>query len=81
MHYQDHHNKFSYLYPLSSKCAREVALRLIEIFTLIGSPVILQIDYGREFVAKVIKELKGFLKCNCIGKCKRNCTCLKNTVT
>ncbi|CAF0998998.1 unnamed protein product [Brachionus calyciflorus] len=38
MHYQDHHNKFSYLSPLTSKEANEVAIRLIEIFTLIGAP-------------------------------------------
>ena len=58
MHYQDHHNKLSYLNPLSSKCAREVALRLVDIFTLIGAPCILQMDNGREFVAKVVEELK-----------------------
>lgn len=58
MHYQDHHNKLSFLCPLTSKCAREVALRLVEIFTFIGAPYILQMDNGREFVAKFIEELK-----------------------
>ncbi|CAF1016668.1 unnamed protein product [Brachionus calyciflorus] len=58
MHYQDHHNKLSHLNPLTSKCAREVALRRIDIFTLFGPPYILQMDNGREFVAEVIKELK-----------------------
>ena len=57
-HYQDHHNKFSFLFALTSKCAREVALKLIEIFSVIGAPCILQMDNGREFAAKVIEELK-----------------------
>ena len=50
-HYQDHHNKLSFLFALTSKCAREVALRLIDIFCVIGAPCIQQIDNGREFVA------------------------------
>ena len=57
-HYQDHHNKLSFLFALTSKCAREVALRLIDIFTFTGAPCILQMDNCREFVAQVITELK-----------------------
>ena len=57
-HYQDHHNKLSFLFPLTAKCAREVALRLVDIFSVIGAPCILQMDNGREFVAQVITELK-----------------------
>lgn len=62
LHYQDHHNKLSFLCALISKCAKEVALRLIEIFTFIGAPYILQMDNGREFIAKVIYELKQIWK-------------------
>ena len=58
MHYQDNHNKLSFLYPLSTKYSREVALRLVEIFSKIGAPAILHMDNGREFVALVISELK-----------------------
>ena len=43
-HYQDHHNKLSYLFALTSKFARAVALNLIDIFTFIGAPAILQMD-------------------------------------
>ncbi|RNA18931.1 SCAN domain-containing 3 [Brachionus plicatilis] len=58
MHCQHYHNKLSFLEALQSKCAREVALRLISIFTIIGSLFILQMDDGREFVAQIIQELK-----------------------
>lgn len=54
MHYQDHSNKLSVLDALTTKCAREVAYRLIPIFTLIGCPFLLQMDNGREFVANII---------------------------
>ena len=50
-HCQDHHNKFSFLFALTSYCAREVSLKLIEIFSVIGAPCILEMDNGREFVA------------------------------
>ncbi|CAF1019989.1 unnamed protein product [Brachionus calyciflorus] len=58
MHYQDHHNKVSWLCALASKCAAEVARNLIEIFCFIGPCCILQMDNGREFVAQVVYELK-----------------------
>ena len=35
-----------------------MALNLIEIFSVIGAPCILQMDNGSEFVAKVIEKLK-----------------------
>ena len=44
--------------PKYTKCAREVALRLLEIFTIIGAQAIWQMDNGREFVAHVITVLK-----------------------
>lgn len=57
MHYQDHGTKFSYLRPLKTKQAREVAEELTKIFYLCGAPRILQSDNGKEFVAKVIEQV------------------------
>ncbi|GFR57889.1 KRAB-A domain-containing protein 2 [Elysia marginata] len=56
MVYQDHLTKFVVLRPLTSKRACEVAFQLVDIFTLLGAPVILQSDNGSEFTAVVIKE-------------------------
>ena len=39
-----------WFWELCSKELKEVALRIIEIFTFIGAPNILQKDNGREFV-------------------------------
>ncbi|KAK7095605.1 hypothetical protein V1264_004994 [Littorina saxatilis] len=58
MVYQDHLTKFVVLRPLSSKRASEVALQLVDIFNLIGAPVILQSDNGSEFTAFIIRELR-----------------------
>ncbi|CAF1686885.1 unnamed protein product [Rotaria magnacalcarata] len=57
VNYQDHFTKFCILRPLKTKTACEVAYQLLEIFTILGVPVILQSDSGREFVAKIIQEL------------------------
>jgi hypothetical protein len=57
LNYQDHFTKFCFLRPLKTKTAAEVAYQLLDIFTIVGAPVILQSDNGREFVAKVIQEL------------------------
>ena len=57
LNYQDHFTKFCVLRPLKSKTATEVAYNLLDIFTTFGAPAILQSDNGREFTAKVIKEL------------------------
>ncbi|CAM4848069.1 unnamed protein product [Rotaria magnacalcarata] len=57
MNYQDHFTKFCILRPLKTKTAAEVAYQLLDLFTILGAPVILQSDNGREFVAKVILEL------------------------
>lgn len=51
---QDHFTKFCVLKPLIRKTAAAVADVLIEIFSLIGPPVILQSDNGREFKNKDI---------------------------
>ena len=58
MNYQDHHTKFCVLRALTQKCAKEVAANLIEIFLTFSAPGLLQSDNGREFVNKVIDEMK-----------------------
>jgi len=58
LNYQDHFTKFLVLKPMKSKSASETAYNLIDIFTTIGAPMVLQSDNGREFVASVIDELK-----------------------
>ena len=57
LHYQEH-NKLSYLNPFSTKYAREVTLRLVEIFSIDGAPAILHMENGLEFIALVISKLK-----------------------
>ncbi|CAF2943784.1 unnamed protein product [Rotaria sp. Silwood2] len=56
-HAKDHFSKYSWLYPLTSKKAVNVAEALKSIFYQFGPPKILQSDNGREFVAKVILDL------------------------
>lgn len=58
MVYQDHLTKFDVLRSLTPKRACEVAFQLVDIFTLLGAPVILQLDNGSEFTAVFIRELK-----------------------
>lgn len=57
LHARDHFSKFSWAYPLKTKCANEVAECLGEQFCVFGPPRILQSDNGREFTAHVINEL------------------------
>ncbi|GBL80571.1 SCAN domain-containing protein 3 [Araneus ventricosus] len=45
---------------LRSKRAEEVAYNLVDIFSLIGAPSILQYDNGREFANNVVTSLKEF---------------------
>lgn len=58
MVYQDHLTKFVILRALKTKRAEEVAYILLDIFTLIGAPAILQSDNGREFSNQVVSNLK-----------------------
>ena len=58
MVYQDHLTKFCVLRALTSKRASEVAYHLMDIFVLLGAPIILQSDNGSEFTSQVISELK-----------------------
>ncbi|KFD61180.1 hypothetical protein M514_26667 [Trichuris suis] len=53
MAYQDHLTKFVVLKALKSKKAEEVAHNLVDIFTLLGAPSILQSDNGRELANNV----------------------------
>ncbi|CAF3566103.1 unnamed protein product [Rotaria socialis] len=58
LHTMDHFTKFSWAYSLKSKEVKSVADKLLQQFYSFGAPRILQSDNGKEFVAKVIKELK-----------------------
>ena len=59
LHYQDHFTKFSILHPLKSTTDAEVAYNLLDIFLILGAPMILQSDNRREFTANMITELKS----------------------
>ncbi|XP_015187651.1 PREDICTED: KRAB-A domain-containing protein 2-like isoform X2 [Polistes dominula] len=56
--YQDHLTKFILLRPLTSKCPKEIAFNLVDIFTTFGAPCFLQSDNGREFCNSIINGLK-----------------------
>jgi len=58
MVYQEHLTKFARLRALKLKMAEEVATNILDIFCIFGAPVILQSDNGREFVNKIINDLK-----------------------
>jgi len=55
--YQDHLTKFVVLRALKTKTAAEVCDHIIDIFTLLGAPTVLQSDNGREFVNKIMDKL------------------------
>lgn len=57
LHYKDHMTKFTWLMPLPTKEAVEVARCLEIIWGVLGPPTILQSDNGKEFVARVIKDV------------------------
>ncbi len=57
LHYQDHHDKMSYLKALPNKRPATIAAVLFILFLQQGAPVILQSDNGSEFVAYIIGEL------------------------
>ncbi|CAF1545738.1 unnamed protein product [Didymodactylos carnosus] len=59
LHAKDHFTKFSWAYPLKTKEAQPVAEKLLQQFYTFGPPRILQSDNGKEFVARVIKDLKN----------------------
>ena len=47
--YSDHGVKFLFSIPLTRKRASSITVALLEIFTVIGPPMILQSDNGNEF--------------------------------
>ncbi len=57
MVYQDHLTKFCFLKALQNKGSDGVAMHLIDIFSIVGAPAVLQSDNGREFVNQVINSL------------------------
>jgi hypothetical protein len=57
LHYQDHHDKMSFLRALPNKAATTIAAVLLILFLQQGATVILQSDNGKAFVAKIIGEL------------------------
>lgn len=58
MNYQDYDIKIMFLQSTKTKWLQEVALNLLSVFLLIETHNILQNDNDREFVNKVIIELK-----------------------
>lgn len=59
LYYQDRLTKFIILRPLRAKQAREVARVLLDIFTILGTPGVLESDSGAEFTSQVVSELNG----------------------
>ena len=49
LNYIDHGVKFLFTIPILHKAASCIAIALLQIFTMIGSPMILQSDNGAEF--------------------------------
>ncbi|XP_078509625.1 KRAB-A domain-containing protein 2-like [Lissotriton helveticus] len=60
MVYQNHLTKFVVLRALKSKRAEKEAYKLVDIFTLLGAPTILQSNSGREFANNVVSSLKEY---------------------
>jgi hypothetical protein len=62
LNYIDHGVKFSFSIPLTHKRASCIAITLLEIFTVVEPPIILQLDNGNEFntVAMTRKQVDGF---------------------
>jgi hypothetical protein len=62
LNYIDHGVKFLFSIPLTCNCASCIAIALLEIFTVVGPPIILQSDNGNEFntVAMTRKQVNEF---------------------
>ncbi|CAF0983467.1 unnamed protein product [Didymodactylos carnosus] len=58
LHCIDHFSKFTWAYPLENKSAKEVVVKLRQLFFTFGPPRLLHSDNGSEFAANVILELK-----------------------
>lgn len=59
LHYQDFHTKLSFLRSLKSDRPKEVAHALLDIFTIIEAPSVLQSNNRREFSRQIISELSN----------------------
>ena len=59
LNYQDHGIKLYDNRALTSKRGAAIAFALLDIFTFIGAPAILQADNGREFSGAAGKDVKG----------------------
>ncbi|XP_035950446.1 KRAB-A domain-containing protein 2 [Halichoerus grypus] len=57
LYYQDHLTKFIILRPLKAKQAHEVVSVLLDIFTILGTPSVLDSSSGVEFTNQVVHEL------------------------
>nr|XP_012312992.1 KRAB-A domain-containing protein 2 [Aotus nancymaae] len=57
LYYQDHLTKFIILRPLKSKQTHEVVSVLLDIFTILGTPSVLDSNSGIEFTNQVVHEL------------------------
>lgn len=55
--YADHLTKFVILKALTSKCAKEIARNLLDIFTTFGTPAMLHSDDGRKCLESILCEL------------------------
>jgi hypothetical protein len=62
MNYINHGVKFLLSIPLTCKCASCIAVALLEVFTVVGPPMILQWDNGNEFnsAAMTRKQVNEF---------------------
>lgn len=58
MVYQDHVTKFVQIKALKTKRIKEVVKHIIDIFCIIGVPMLLQYDIGIELVNLIIHDLK-----------------------
>ncbi len=57
LHYQDHHDKMSYLCSMENKEVKTSPYKLLPLFLQQGVTQILQSYSGRVFLAKVVPEL------------------------
>ncbi len=57
LHYQDHHDKMSYLCTMPNREAKFIALELVPLLLMQGAAVILQPGNDGEFVAAIIDEI------------------------
>jgi hypothetical protein len=62
LNYCDHGVKFLFRIPIVRKRASCIAIALLEIFTIVGPPMILQLDNGREFSGAAMNSQQNGLQ-------------------